>query len=197
MLSWYDGNIYWKLRKKNESSYVLYRSDRRKIRKFEKEDKMISILIFIYTIHLAYLKMSTKYHNPKASSCWENWQKCPYVLYRSDRRKIENMKKKAKWAFKLAFIFHLHNVVSLPEGVHKIKKKTCSNRCWEICDRNFIGIIKKWTIKETDKQYVAAFYYTIKLITIKLCTKFENTGSNRRWEICNRNYQRRERKMNK
>ena len=29
-----------------------------------------SILIFIYTIHFAYLKVYTKFHNPKASSCW-------------------------------------------------------------------------------------------------------------------------------
>ena len=31
-----------------------------KIENLKKEDKRISILIFIYTIHLAYLKMSTK-----------------------------------------------------------------------------------------------------------------------------------------
>ena len=62
----------------------------------------ISTLIFIYTIHFAYLKVYTKFHNPKSSSCWENWQKCPYVLYRSERRKNW---KKAKWAFKLASLF--------------------------------------------------------------------------------------------
>ena len=48
----------------------------------------ISILIFIYTIHFAYLKVYTKFHNPKSSSCWENSdKKCIYGLYRSDRRK--------------------------------------------------------------------------------------------------------------
>ena len=61
-----------------------------KIENLKKEDKMrISTLIFIYTIHFAYLKVYTKFHNPKSSSCWENSdEKGAYVLYRSDRRKI-------------------------------------------------------------------------------------------------------------
>ena len=34
------------------------------------EGKMtISIFFFIYTIHFAYLKVYTKFHNPKSSSC--------------------------------------------------------------------------------------------------------------------------------
>ena len=40
--------------------------------KLKKEGKMrISILIFIYTIHVyfAYLKVYTKFHTPKSSSC--------------------------------------------------------------------------------------------------------------------------------
>ena len=41
-----------------------------KIENLKKESKMkISILIFIYTIHFAYLKVYTKFHNPKSSSC--------------------------------------------------------------------------------------------------------------------------------
>ena len=38
--------------------------------KLKKEGKIkISILIFIYTIHVAYLKVYTKLHNPKSSKC--------------------------------------------------------------------------------------------------------------------------------
>ena len=50
--------------------------------KFEKEGKMrISILIFIYTSHFAYLRVYTHFHNPKSSSCWENFgEKCPYQV---------------------------------------------------------------------------------------------------------------------
>ena len=45
----------------------------RKIENLKKESKMrISILILIYTIHFAYLKVYTKFHNPKSSSCREN-----------------------------------------------------------------------------------------------------------------------------
>ena len=41
-----------------------------KIENLKKEGKMrISTLIFIYTIHLAYRKVYTKFHNPKSSSC--------------------------------------------------------------------------------------------------------------------------------
>ena len=60
-----------------------------KIENLKKEGKMrISTLIFIYTIHFAYLKVHTKFHNPKSSSCGENSdEKHPYMLYRSDRRK--------------------------------------------------------------------------------------------------------------
>ena len=38
--------------------------------KLKKEDKMsIKTLIFIYTLHFAYLKVYTKFHNPKSGSC--------------------------------------------------------------------------------------------------------------------------------
>ena len=41
-----------------------------KIENLKKEGKMrISILIFIFTIHFAYLKVYTKFYNPKSSSC--------------------------------------------------------------------------------------------------------------------------------
>ena len=41
------------------------------------------------------------------------------------------------------------------------------------------------------------FIYTIHLAYLKVYTKFENTGSNRSREICDRNFHWRERKMNK
>ena len=41
-----------------------------KIENLKKEGKMkISTLIFINKIHFAYLKVYTKFHNPKSSSC--------------------------------------------------------------------------------------------------------------------------------
>ena len=41
------------------------------------------------------------------------------------------------------------------------------------------------------------FIYTIHLAYLKVYTKFENTGSNRSWGICDGNFHWRERKMNK
>ena len=40
-----------------------------KMENLKKGKMRISILIFIYTIHFAYLKVYTKLHNPKSSSC--------------------------------------------------------------------------------------------------------------------------------
>ena len=41
-----------------------------KIENLKKEVKMrVNTLIFIYTIHFAYLKVYTKFHNPKLNSC--------------------------------------------------------------------------------------------------------------------------------
>ena len=59
-----------------------------KIENLKKGKMRISTLIFIYTIHFAYLEVYTKFHNPKSSSCLENSdEKHLYVLYWSDRRK--------------------------------------------------------------------------------------------------------------
>ena len=44
---------------------------------------------------------------------------------------------------------------------------------------------------------VFIFIYTIYLAYLKVYTKFENTGSNRNREICDRNFHSKERKMNK
>ena len=44
---------------------------------------------------------------------------------------------------------------------------------------------------------VLIFIYTIHFDYLKVLTKFENTGSNRSPEICDRNFHWRERKMNK
>ena len=53
-----------------------------KIDNLKKEGKMrISTLIFIYTIHFAYLKVHTKFHNPKSSSCRENCDENVHICY--------------------------------------------------------------------------------------------------------------------
>ena len=67
----------------------------------------LSILIFIYTIHFAYLKVYTKFHNPKSSSCSENWQKMSHMCYKGV---IEgNIEKEGKMSSSIfIFIYTIH-----------------------------------------------------------------------------------------
>ena len=99
----------------------------------------ISTLIFIYTIHFAYLKVYTKFHNP------------------------------------INFII-LNQVVAektLTKNVH-------------MC---YIGVTEGKNEKEGKMSFsIFIFIYTIHLAYLKVYTKFENTGSNRSREICDRNF---------
>ena len=62
----------------------------------------------------------------------------------------------------------------------------------------YIGVTEGKIEKEAKMSLsIFVFIYTIHLTYLKVYTKFENTGSNRRGETCNRNFHWRERKMNK
>ena len=58
---------------------------------------------------------------------------------------------------------------------------------------------KKWKIEKEGKMRIGIliYIYTIQFAYPKVYTKIKNTGSNRSWEICDRNFHWRERKMNK
>ena len=75
----------------------------------------ISILIFIYTIHFAYLKV---YLNQVVveKTLTKNVHMC-YIGVTEG--KIENLKKEGKMKI-IHLNFHLHNTLCLTEGVHKI-----------------------------------------------------------------------------
>ena len=123
-----------------------------KIENLKKEDKMrISTIIFNYTIHFAYLKVYTKFQNPKSSSCWENSdKKRPYVLYRSDRSKTE---KEGKMSFSIfIFVYTIHLAYL---KVYTKFENTGSNSVERSATEIFIGEKEKWTNKGTYKQYVA------------------------------------------
>ena len=104
-----------------------------KIENLKKEGKMrISILIFMYTIHFAYLKVYTQFQNPHQVVAEKTDKKHPYVLYRSDRRKIE---KEGKMSFSIfIFIYTIHLAYL---KVYTKFENTDSNRNREICNRNF------------------------------------------------------------
>ena len=62
----------------------------------------------------------------------------------------------------------------------------------------YIGVTEGKIEKEAKMSFsIFVFIYTIHLAYLKVYTKFENTGSNRSREICDRNFHWRERKMNK
>ena len=58
---------------------------------------------------------------------------------------------------------------------------------------------KNENLKKEDKMRISILIsiYTVHFAFLKEYTKFENNGSNRSWEICDRNFHWRERKMNK
>ena len=62
----------------------------------------------------------------------------------------------------------------------------------------YIGVTEGKIDKEGKMSFsIFIFIYTIHLAYLKVYTKFENTGSNRNREICDRNFHWRERKINK
>ena len=51
----------------------------------------------------------------------------------------------------------------------------------------YIGVTEEKNEKEDKMSFgIFIFIYTIRLAYLKVYTKFENTGSNRSWEICDR-----------
>ena len=87
----------------------------------------------------------------------------------------------------------------------KFQNPNSSSR-WEIFDRKNVYMYyirvkegKNEKMKKEGKMRISIFIfiYTIHFAFLKVYTKFENTGSNRIWEICDRNFHWRERKMNK
>ena len=112
-------------------------------------------------------------------------KKCQYVLYKSDRRKKWKLKKGGKMRVSiLIFIYKIHFAYL---KVYTKFENTGSNRSREICDRNFHWRKKNEQIKGLiSNTWLFFFCYTIQLITIKLCTKFQNPKSSSCWEIFDR-----------
>ena len=140
---------------------------------------------FYYTIKLITIKLCTKFQNPNSSSCWEIFdrKKYPYVLYKSDRRKKWKFEKRRQMRIS-TFIF----ICTIHLAYRKVYTKfenTGPNRSWEIYNRNFRWRERK--LKKQTKELISNmwlfFCYTTQLITIKLCTKFQNPKSSISWEI--------------
>ena len=97
--------------------------------------------------------------------------------------------------------FHLHKTICLSESTQNfiilnqvVAEKTLTKNV-HMC---YIGVTERKIEKEGKMSFsIFIFIYTIHLAYLKMYTKFENTGSNRSREICDRNFHWRERKMNK
>ena len=112
--------------------HMCYISDRRKIKNLKKGGKLrISILIFIYTIPFAYLKVYTKFLNQVVAekSLTENVHILCYIGV------TEGKLKKSKMSLSIfMFIYTIH--LAYLEVYTKFENTGC-NRNREICGRNF------------------------------------------------------------
>ena len=81
------------------------------------------------------------------------------------------MKKEGKMSFSI-FIF-IYTISLAYLKVYTTFENTGFNRSREICDRKFHWRERKNINTGTDMQYVAVLCYTIQIINIKLCTKFQ------------------------
>ena len=77
-------------------------------------------------------------------------------------------------------------ILTLVVAEKSLTEKKFTNGNKKSATEFFIGEKEKWINKGTDKQYVAVFDYTIQLITLKLCTKYQNPNSSSCWEIFDR-----------
>ena len=117
----------------------------------------------------------TNFQNPNSSSCWEIFdrKKCPYVIYKSERRKKWKLEKRRQNEDK-HLNFHLHSTLCLLEGVHKILKHWLQKELRNLWQNFPLERKKNEQIKGLISNMWLFYCDTIQLITIKLCTKFQN-----------------------
>ena len=111
--------------------------------------------------------------------------------------KIENLKEEGKMRIStLIFIYTIHFVYLKVYTKYIILNQVVAEK---ILTKNvhmcYIGVTKGKFEKEGKMSFsIFIFMYTIHFAYLKVYTKFENTGSNRNREICDRNFHWRERK---
>ena len=126
-----------------------------------------------------------------------------FYIWKLERKKNEEIK--GRISRKNLVLFHIKQQM-IPNTCTKLQNLTC-NSSWEIFVTNFpmymyyIGVRdgKKQTWKKKVKINVRTLVVcpTIYLVTLKMYKKFEDFGSHRSREICNRKFDWRERKMDK
>ena len=157
-----------------------------------------SIFIFIYTIHKAYLKVYTKFENTGSKRSREICDRNFHLR--------EGKMKKLKGLISNMWLFFCYTIQLITVKPSTKFQNRNSSSCWEIFDRKKVYMYyarvkegKNEKLKKEGKMRISILIsiYTVHFAILKMYTKFENTGSNRSWEICDRNFHWRERKMNK
>ena len=139
-------------------------------------------LFFCYTVQLITIKLCTKFQNPNSSSCWEIFDRKNVHMYyiRKKEGKNKNMKKESKMRISIFISMYTlpswrctQNLKTLaPIGAEKSVTETSIGEKEK--NEQINGLISSmWLF----------FCYTIQLITIKLCTKFQNPNPSSCWEI--------------
>ena len=119
-----------------------------------------------------------------------------YMCYiRVTEGKIENLKEEGKMLIStLIFICTPESVQNFIIENQVVAEKTLMKNI-QMC---YTGVTEGQIEKEGKMSFrIFIFIYPIHLAYLKVYTKFENTGSNRNREICDRNFHWRERKMSK
>ena len=154
----------------------------------------ISTLISIYTVLFAFLKVYTKFENTGSNRSCEI-----------------SIGEKEKWTNKgtdkqYVAVLLLHNTTHHYQALYQISEsllKWLLRNLWQKKNVHMYYIREKEgkneNLKKEGKMRIRILIsiYTVHFAILKMYTKFENTGSNRSWEICDRNFHWRERKLNK
>ena len=154
------------------------------------------ILVFFPTINLASLKVYTKFEDSGVIGAENS------VMKRFTGEKEKWTNKKMVRSRRLILSYTMQQVIL--NICTKFQNPRCSCS-WEIFDTIFpmyyIGVRdgKKQKIKKKAKNNLSIliFFPTVYLATLKVHSKFEDFGSHRSWEICDRNSYWRERKLDK
>ena len=157
----------------------------------KKAKNNLRVLVFFPTIYLAPLKVYTKFEERRIL-----WRKV--LLERKKNGQI-------KWMISNSMLILFYTIQQVIPNICTKFQNPRHSSSWEIFDTNFpmyyIGVRdgkkEKWKKMVKINLSILVFCPTIYLATLKVFKKFEDSGSHRSREICNRKFDRRERKMNK
>ena len=127
--------------RKNVHMYYIYKREEGKNENLKKEGKMrISILISIYTVHFAILKMYTKFENTDSNRSWEICDR----IFPLERKKNEQI----KGLISNMWLFFCYTIQLITIKLRTKFQSPNPSSCWEIFD----GKKSLQTDKQTDRQ---------------------------------------------